>query len=70
MSKSMVEQSLFDEAVRIGNQSVSRANQHMIVSKLLVDAIEQALRFIETGRTTQARDRLRRAAVTAAKLLA
>jgi hypothetical protein len=65
----MVEQSVLDEAIRMGNAGVTQANRYMTVSKIFADAIEQALVFIDSGRTTQARDRLRRALIAASSIV-
>jgi len=65
-----VKVALFEEAMRIGNQSVSQANHQMRISRVAVDAIHQALDLLRTGRTTAARDRLDRALIAITKLSA
>ena len=66
----VIDRALFDEALRIGNQSVTQANHHMRISRMAVDAIAQALVFLKTGRTMEARDRLDRALAAITKLSA
>ena len=68
MSEPTVKQSLFDEAVRVGNQSVSQANRQMTISRIAVDAIVDALELLKTGRTTNARERLDKALVTITRM--
>jgi hypothetical protein len=58
MSEPCVDQRLFDEAVRLGEQSVNNANKHMRISRTAVDAITDALELIKTGRIDHARTRL------------
>jgi hypothetical protein len=70
MSEPVVNQSLFDEAVRIGNRSVTEANRQMRINRIAVDAIADALGLIKTGRITQARDRLDRALLGVTRLSA
>lgn len=53
-----VNQNLLDEAIRIGNESVIRANSSMRVTRELLTAIEQTIALLDTGRTTKARERL------------
>ena len=57
-TRQVIDQSLFDEAVRIGNQSVSQANRQMQINRIAVDAIVEALELIKTGRIMHARARL------------
>jgi hypothetical protein len=58
MSEEVVSKAMFDEAVRMGNVSVNRANHHMRISRYAVDALVDALELIKTGRITHARERL------------
>jgi len=69
MKEPMVKQKLFDEAIRVGTVSADHANRNMLLSRGLLDAIEQTLGMMKIGRITQARERLERALVAAAKLL-
>jgi hypothetical protein len=68
MNKPMVDQSRFDEAVRIGNQSVTHANHQRRISGAAVDAIADALELIKSGRILHARERLEKALVTVTKM--
>jgi hypothetical protein len=64
----VIDRAMFDEALRIGNQSVTQANHQMRISRIAVDAIHQALELIKTGRVTEARDRLDKALLVVTKM--
>lgn len=70
MSEPVVDQSLFDEAVRIGNRSVTEANRQMRINRMAINAIADALDFLKSGRTTLARERLDRALLGITRLSA
>ena len=55
------DQAMFDEAVRVGNDCVRKANRYLQANKLLVEGVSHALLLLNSGRTEQARDRLNRA---------
>lgn len=64
----VIDRAMFDEAMRIGNQSVTQANHQMRISRIAVDAIHQALELIKSGRVDQARDRLDKALLAVTKM--
>jgi len=66
----IVDRSLFDEAVRVGNQSVTQAHRYMHMNRVAVDAIHEALDMIRTGRTSQARERLERSLLAITRISA
>jgi hypothetical protein len=70
VNNSPITREIFDEALRIGNHSVTQANKHMRISRVAVDAIHQALALIKSGRITEARDRLDRALLGITRLSA
>jgi len=69
MAVPKVDQTVLDEALRIGNQSATLATRYMNMNRNLIDAIEQALILIKTGRITEARNRLDKALVSVLRTL-
>jgi hypothetical protein len=61
MPSMKVEKTLLDESIRLGSLSATHATLYLRVSRVAVDAIEQAIELMSTGRTGAAHDRLRRA---------
>ena len=68
LAEETVKRALFDEAIRMGEQSATVANRHMQINRVAVDAIHSALEFIKSGRIDIARDRLDRAMVAIVKM--
>jgi len=69
MAVPKVDQTVLDEALRIGNQSATLATRYMNMNRNLIDAIEQALRLLKTGRPDEARKQLDKALVAALRAL-
>jgi len=61
--------SMLDEAVRMGSHSATLANRYLGMNRNLIDAIEQALRLLKTGRPDEARKQLDKALVAALRAL-
>lgn len=53
-----IDRKLFDEAIRVGNLSVIQSNREMLISRKLLDAVEEAREMLGSGRTQQAYERL------------
>jgi hypothetical protein len=64
-----IDQTVLDEAIRLGNDSLTKANKYMQINRKLVDAIRDSLAKIETGRVTDGRDGLRKALADVARSL-
>lgn len=65
MLRKEVDQNLFDEAVRVGNDCVRKANRYMRINRQLVEDAYQAMLLLDSGRTEKARERLAQALRTA-----
>ena len=65
MLRKEVDQNLFDEAVRVGNDFVRKANRYMQINRQLVEDAYQAMLLLDSGRTEKARERLAQALRTA-----
>jgi len=63
-----IDKSLFDEALRAGERSVTQANKQMMIARAAVDAIADALELLKTGRTHHARERLDKALMSITRM--
>jgi hypothetical protein len=68
MSEAMVKQTLLDEALRLGERAGTQASRQMMINRLAIDAIVDALEFMRTGRVDHARTRLDRALLTITRM--
>jgi hypothetical protein len=68
MNMSVVDRALFDEAIRVGEQSATHANRSMRINRVAVDAIADALELIKSGRIGHARERLSKALLVITKM--
>lgn len=69
VSEPMVKQALLDEAIRLGSQSVTRANQYMTTNRIAFNAIADSLELLRSGRVDNARMRLEQAITTLTRML-
>jgi hypothetical protein len=57
----LVDRTLLDEAIRMGEISANHASRTMRINRVAVDAIGDALELIKSGRVGHARERLDKA---------
>jgi hypothetical protein len=53
-----ISREVFDEAIRIGNSSVTQAHHYLRINRVAVNAMSLALDMLRTGRVDKARDAL------------
>lgn len=56
-----VDRKLFDEAVQIGQDSVDKATHYLKLLGVVVVAIDQAVKLMDSGRPSDAREVLKKA---------
>jgi hypothetical protein len=61
-----ISREMFDEAIRVGNHSVTQAHHYLHINRVAVNAMAAALAAMRTGRITEAKDLLEKgmAAIT------
>lgn len=53
-----ISREMFDDAIRIGNHSVTQAHHYLRINRVAVNAMSLALSLLKTGRADKARDAL------------
>ena len=69
-AKDTVKLALFNEALRVGTKSADQAQKQMQINRAAVDAIQEALVLLKSGRAREARERLETGLVAVTRLSA